>query len=270
MQNLCDNGASILTGSQIDGTYRMHYRSHDVATGAMLGTFANWQIFDRLSCTVIRPDVPLDVACLVACGVPTGWGSATIAANVQVGDVTVVMGIGGVGINAVQGAYHAGAGHIIAVDPVPFKREMALEFGATEAFAHISAAAEFSRSISNGQGADSAIVTVGVLQGEHIAGAFAAIRKGGTVVVTSQAALAEVGIPISLFELSMYQKRIQGVLYGMSSPWKQIPMLLDLYVAGTLKLDELVTTRYPLHKINEAYDDMRNGINIRGVIEFDH
>lgn len=268
MQNLCNNGALIMTGSQLDGTFRMHSDDGDIACASTLGTFATWQVFDQLSCIKIDKDIPLDVACLTACGVPTGWGSAVNAAAVQPGDVVIVMGVGGIGMNSVQGAQHAGAVHVLAVDPVEFKREVAMKLGATQAFAHIDEAAEFARSVTNGQGADSAIVTVGNVAGEQIAEAFSAIRKAGTVAVVSQGALAEEGIPVNLFELSMYQKRIQGALYGMASPRTQVPLLLDLYKQGILKLDELVTRRYTLDQINEAYADMHAGRNIRGVIQF--
>jgi NDMA-dependent alcohol dehydrogenase len=268
LQQLCDNGALIMLGSQLDGTFRMHCRGHDVACAATLGTFADWNVLDERSCIRIDRDVPLGVACLVACGVPTGWGSAVNAASIAPGDVVIVMGVGGVGINAVQGAAHAGAGRIIAVDPTEFKREFALELGATEAFTNMDVAADFARSLTNGQGADSAIVTVGVIEGHHVAEAFRSIRKAGTVVVTSQGAVDKSGMDINLFEISMYQKRIQGALYGMGSPRRAVPQLIELYRLGKLKLDELVTRRYELDQINEAYDDMRSGRNIRGVIDF--
>ncbi len=271
LQNLCDNGALILEGAQLDGSFRMHHKDDGVATMGVLGTFAEWQVYDQLSVVKIRKDVPLDVACLVSCGVPTGWGSAVYAADVQPGDVVIVQGVGGVGINAVQGAHHAGASHIIAVDPVELKRDFALTVGATSAFSHITEATEFARSVTNGQGADSSIVTVGSLDGERIAEGFRAIRKAGIVVVTSQGSVTAEGIPgVNLFEISMYQKRIQGALYGMSSPRRQITLLLDLYMTGKLKLDELVTRRYTLDQINQGYEDMRNGLNIRGIIEFAH
>lgn len=270
LQNLCDNGSKILEGTQLDGTFRMTTAEGEgIATMGLLGTFSEWQVYDQLSVVKIRQDVPLDVASLVSCGVPTGWGSAVNAADVRPGDVVIVMGVGGVGINAVQGAAHAGAAHVIAVDPVKFKQEMALKVGATEAFDDIQAAADFARSITNGQGADSAIVTIGIVTGEAIGQAFSAIRKAGTCVVTAQGSTSAEGIPgVNLFEISMYQKRIQGVLYGMSSPHRTIPWLLDLYAEGILKLDELVTQEYTLDQINEGYADMRAGKNIRGIIRY--
>ena len=133
------------------------------------------------------------------------------------------MGVGGIGINAVQGAHHAGAAVVIAVDPVPFKRDRALELGATHAFATIEEAGDFARSITNGQGADSAIVSVGVVKSEHVGQAFSTIRKAGTLAVTGVGNIAEVGIPVSLFELSMFQKRIQGVLLRLLPPPRTSP-----------------------------------------------
>jgi Zn-dependent alcohol dehydrogenase len=178
----------------------------------------------------------------------------------------IVMGIGGIGINAVQGAAHAGARNVIAVDPVEFKREKAMELGATESFASMEEATEFAQSVTNGQGADSAIVTVGVTTGEHIAQAFTAIRKAGTVVVTGLGDVTEVGIPIAPSELTLYQKRVQGSLFGASSPSRDILAMLDLYQAGKLRLDELVTNTYTLETINDGYADMHAGKNLRGVL----
>ena len=132
-------------------------------------------------------------------------------------------------MNAVQGASYVGAGRVLAVDPVPFKRDLALKLGATDAFTDITEAAELARDITNGQGADAAIVTVGVATGDHLAAAFAAIRKGGTVVATAAAAQTTTGIDVNLLELTMYQKRIQGSLYGMGSPVREIPLLIELY-----------------------------------------
>lgn len=267
-QNLCDTGARLLAGSQSDGTYRMHLHGGDVGQMCSISTFSEYSVMPVTSCVQIHAEIPARSACLLGCGVPTGWGSATQAAAVAAGDVVVVMGTGGVGMNAVQGARHVGAAHVLAVDPVPFKRETALRLGATEAFAEIQGAAERARALTNGQGADSAIVTVGVLEGVHVGQAFAAIRKGGTVVVTSAAAATTTGIPVGLLELSMYQKRLQGAVYGMGSPAREIPRLVDLYQAGALKLDELVTHTYALDQINEAFEDMHSGRNIRGVVTF--
>jgi NDMA-dependent alcohol dehydrogenase len=268
MQNLCDNGMFMGQGCMMDGTFRLHYRGKDVAKSSMIGGFAERSVLPEHSCVKIPRHIPLLSAALVGCAVPTGWGSAVNAARVQPGDVVIVMGVGGIGINAVQGAAHAGATRVIAVDPVKLKRDVAMSLGATDVAESIDDAAELARTLTNGQGADSTIVTVGVLTGDHIAQAFESVRKAGTVVVTAVAPRVAVGIPVNLLTLAMYQKRIQGCLYGMMSPSTDMLRLLAMYERGQLKLDELVTRTYTLDEINTGYDDLHAGTNLRGVIEF--
>ncbi len=268
--NLCDTGANTLVGSRADDptSFRMKLDGEDVGQMAGISTFAEYTTAHVDSVVKIAKEIPLKQAALIGCGVPTGWGAAVNSAQVQPGDTVIVMGIGGIGINAVQGAKHAGATTIIAVDPVAFKREKAQEFGATHTFEGIEEATAYAQSITNGQGADAAIVTIGVVTGEHVAQAMAAIRKAGTVVVTGVGKMTDLGAPVSLFELTMMQKRIQGSLYGENSPQDIIPKLLRMYQAGQLKLDELITREYTIDQIAEAYDDMHAGVNIRGVVVY--
>jgi S-(hydroxymethyl)glutathione dehydrogenase/alcohol dehydrogenase len=129
-------------------------------------------------------------------------------------------------------------------------------------------ATAFAQSVTNGQGADSAIVTTGILKGDHIAEAFSSIRKAGTVVVTGLGNITDVGIPVAPAELTLFQKRIQGSLFGASNPSRDILWMLELYQAGKLKLDELVTRTYTLDQLNEGYADMHAGKNMRGVIVY--
>jgi NDMA-dependent alcohol dehydrogenase len=269
MQNLCDNGALMLQGTQLDGTFRMHLDGEDVAQAGLLSAFAEYSVMPEVSCIKIPKDVPLETAALLGCAVPTGWGSAVNAAQVSPGDVVIVVGVGGIGINAVQGARHAGATRIIAVDPVELKRDAALGLGATDAFAIHDEAADLARSLTNGQGADSVIVCIGVPTGADVGAAFSAIRKAGTVVLTGSAPDTAAGVPVGLLELSMYQKRIQGSLYGMCSPAKDVPRLLNLWQQGQLRLEELVSRTYSLDEINQGYEDMHAGINLRGVLRLD-
>ena len=268
-QNLCDLAAMLMMGTQLDGTFRMHKDGHDIGQMCMVSTFSEFTVASEYSCVKIPRDIPFDVACLVGCGVLTGWGSAVRAAQVEPGDVVIVMGAGGVGMNAVQGAAHAGAARVIAADPVVFKRETALRVGATDAAATIEEAAELARSLTNGQGADSVIVTVGVVQAEHLGQAFSAIRKGGTMAVTGVGHFETTGVPVNLMELAMFEKRIQGVCAGSLSASKDVPRLLSMYQAGHLKLSELITRTYHLDQINDAYADLHAGRNIRGVVLFD-
>ncbi len=266
---LCDNGAGISIGKQLDGTFRMHLDGEPVGQSALVSTFSEYSVMPEVSAIRIADDIPLAIAALVSCGVPTGWGSAVNVAKVGPGDVVIVIGVGGIGINAVQGARHAGASRVIAVDPVQLKRDFALQLGATDAFAGHEEATDLARSLTNGQGADAAIVCVGVTHGEHVAAAFSAIRKAGTVVLTGVAPGAEIGIPVGLAEMVYYKKRIQGTLYGSVAPASGIPQLLRFWQDGALRLDELVTRTYSLDDINIGYEDLLAGRNMRGVIKFD-
>ncbi|MCL2534849.1 MAG: NDMA-dependent alcohol dehydrogenase [Nocardiaceae bacterium] len=271
LQNLCDRGATILSGGRPDDpdSYRLMMDGTPVAQMCGIGTFSEYSTVHIDSAVKVDKDLPLEKLCLLGCGVGTGWGAAVNSAEVYPGQTVIVMGIGGIGINAVQGAAHAGAAHIIAVDPVEFKRTTALELGATHAVATMEEATEIARSYTNGQGADSAIVTVGVTLGEHVAQAFSSIRKAGTVVVTGLGKLDDFGIPVSLLELTLYQKRIQGSLFGASAPSADIPWMVEMYKAGKLELDKLITTTYTLDDIAQGYIDMHEGKNIRGVVLFD-
>ena len=270
MQNLCDNGARILSGVREDGSRRMSLDGRPVGQGAGIATFSQWSTVSVNSAIKCPEDVPLEVAALTSCGVCTGWGSAVRSAEVKPGDVVIVMGTGGIGMNAVQGAAKAGASIVIAVDPVEMKRSASFGFGATHAVAAIEEATELARSFTNGQGADSCIVTVGVTRGDHVAQAVDAIRKGGIVVMTGLGrAQDDTSVPISVRHVVLYQKRLQGSLFGASSPSKEIPLMLEMYRRGEIKLAELITSRYTLDEINQGYEDMRSGRNIRGVIIHD-
>ena len=143
-QNLCDDGAGAFAKGMItDGTSRHRTASgEDLMLFAKLGTFAERTVVSESQVIKVEPDIPLEAVALVSCGVATGWGSATSRADVQAGDSVVVVGIGGIGINAVQGAAMAGARHVIAVDPLEFKREKAMEFGATHTFSSMEEAPE--------------------------------------------------------------------------------------------------------------------------------
>jgi len=272
MTNLCDLGATLLRGSRFDDVDSFRNRLPDgTEVGQMcgIGTFAEHTTVSVQSAIKLAKDLPLTTMCLLGCGVGTGWGSAVYSADVEPGDVVIVMGTGGVGINAVQGAKHAGATTLIAVDPVEFKRTTALSLGATHAYATMEEADAHAKSITNGQGADKVIITVAVLDGSHIAQAVAAIRKAGIVVLTSVTPFSyEGGIPVHPFELTMMQKRIQGTLFGQCSPGVDIPKQIEMYRAGQLKLDEIVTRTYPFEELVQAYKDLNAGLNMRGVVVF--
>jgi Zn-dependent alcohol dehydrogenase len=182
---------------------------------------------------------------------------------VRAGQTVVIFGIGGVGINAVQGARYAGAKNVIAIDPVPFKLEMAKRLGATETFTDPAQAQHYIVDTTRGQLADHAILTVGIMNTQVVQHAAAMVGKDGQVTITGVGKY-ELGVPGSM--MTLYQRRFRGALFGGANPLHDIPRLLGLYRAGQLKLDELITHRYRLDEVNDGYRDMLAGKNIRGVI----
>jgi S-(hydroxymethyl)glutathione dehydrogenase/alcohol dehydrogenase len=267
--NLCDLGAATFLPGQIsDGTMRYHLKGRDLNVMAKVGTFAEHSVVHEASLVKVDPDLPLNVVALVSCGVTTGWGSAVYRAEVQPGDTVVVVGVGGVGINAVQGARMVGAKYIVAVDPVEFKQKAALDFGATHATPSMEDAIPLVRDLTRGTMADAVILVPSVMYGDLMSEALTLTGKGGTCVVTGVAPQAQKECSINLFELAMWQKEVRGVVFGAANPRFDIPNLLSLYKSGQLKLDELITRTYPLDQINQGYQDMLDGVNIRGVIAF--
>ena len=268
-QNLCDAGAGTMQMGMItDGTDRHFINGQPVKLMAKLGTFAEYTCVAEASIIKVDADLPLEAVALVSCGVATGWGSATKRAEVRPGDTVVVVGVGGIGINAVQGAAAAGAKRVIAIDPVEFKREKAMEFGATHTFASMEEALPEVGAMTWGQMADKVIMTPGVLYGDMMQLGTALAGKGGTIVVTAIAPMTQTESSVNLFEIAMWNKEIKGTIFGSLNPRADIPALLGLYREGQLKLDELITREYPLEQINEGYQHMRDGVNIRGLIKY--
>ncbi len=269
-QNLCDLGAFLMTGTAIaDGTHRASAKGQGLTPMCLLGAFSPYVTVHESSAVKIEDDIPLDKAALVGCGVTTGWGSATKVADVRPGETVVVIGVGGVGINAVQGAVAAGAKRVIAIDPVGFKRDQAIAFGATDAYAGAEEAKEPIGALTWGRMAEKAILTVGHLRGEQVEEAMGLIGKGGRVVVTGMGNALDMDVKLNLFLFTLLQKDLQGAIFGGCNPRFDIPWLLSMYREGRLKLDELITTTYALEDINQGYSDLRAGKNLRGMILFD-
>lgn len=265
---LCDRGADMGTGLQIfDHTSRHHARGRDLTLVCCLGTFARHTVVHEDSCVGVDRDVPFDVAALLSCGVTTGWGSAVLAGDVGPGDTVAIVGAGGLGSAAVQGARLAGAYQIVAIDPVELKREHALRFGATHVAETMAGALDLVSAITDGRMCDLVVLTMGVGDGSQVADAMALTAKCGTVVVTNAHPEHELTVNLSLADLTIMEKRLVGSVFGGASARADIPMLLDLYRGGQLDLDGLITRRYPLEHINQGYSDLHAGVNIRGVLD---
>ena len=269
--NLCDQAATFTEGTQmLDGTSRHHTSDgQDIGLMCLLGTFAEHTVVNEASCIKIDKDWPLDKACLLGCGVVTGWGSAVYTGEVGPGDYVAVVGCGGIGSNAIQGAKMAGARVVAAIDPVEFKREKAMEFGATHTFASIEEAQAALEDVTWGRGFDQVIMTMGTGDGSTLGQAFHLGGKRSKIVVTNLHSTTEGTVEIPAIMLTMFEKQLRGSLFGGANIRKDIPRLFELYLQGQLNLDDLVTKTYTLDEINEGYQAMRDGENIRGVIMFD-
>jgi len=266
---ICDAGASLFVKEMpTDGTCRRHLGDENLLAYGQLGTFAEYAVLSERSVIKIDDEIPFHAASLVSCGVSTGWGSATVSAGTEPGDTVVVVGTGGVGMNALQGARAAGATFIVGVDPIEYKRDSAKIFGATHTATSAEDAIPLVKDITAGVMADRVILTPGVLHVDLIPLAMSLLRKGGTCVATGITPFSEPLVPLILQEMVLSAKQLKGVLYGGMNPRTSVPMLLSMYQAGVLKLDELVTRHYQLDQINEAFEDLREGRNIRGIIDF--
>jgi NDMA-dependent alcohol dehydrogenase len=269
-QNLCDLGMATLAGGMIsDGTYRYHLAGENLNRMAQLGTFADEMVCHENSVVRIEPYANMKAAALISCGISTGFGSAVDRAKVKPGETVVVIGCGGVGSGAIQGARIAGARTIIAVDPVPFKLEKALEVGATHTAPSLVDAQLMLPELTQGRNADVVILTPGVLKGELIAGACALGSKDARVVVTAIAPFHQMDVQLNLFNLAMFNQSLLGTVFGSASPRFQVPNLLNLFAAGQLKIDEIITQEYSLDQVQQGYDDQAAGTIIRGIVKFE-
>jgi S-(hydroxymethyl)glutathione dehydrogenase / alcohol dehydrogenase len=265
--NKCENGQYLLTTQSIaDGTARVTARGKDVVQMCLLGTFAPYVTVHRDSVVKIDDSIPLELAALVGCGVTTGWGSATKIGKVVPGDTVIVVGVGGIGMNAVQGAVAAGAKRVIAIDPVELKRTSAKHFGATHTFASMEEALEPVTEMTAGKLADKVIMCIGDMEGHFVLPAQLLLKKGGRMVMTGLGPDDMVDVQLNLFLMTNYEHEVKGALFGGASPQYDIPLLLSMYQAGKLKLDDLVTKTYTLEEVGQGYQDMRDGKNIRGVV----
>jgi S-(hydroxymethyl)glutathione dehydrogenase/alcohol dehydrogenase len=270
-QAICDMGANIMRGFIPPGrSWPLSGPAGHYGGMCMLGTFSQYGVIHETSAVRIDADLPLDKAALVGCGVPTGWGAAVNAADVRPGETVIVYGTGGIGINAVQGARHAGAAHVIAVDPVAGKREAAVQFGATHAVGTAADAGELARSLTRGVGASKAVITVGTMSSQVVSEAFDAIGKAGVVVLVAMGPADARTVEVSGTVATLWKKTIRGSLFGDCNPTTDIPRLLGLYRTGDLQLDGLITKTYRLDQVNEGYEDLIAGRNIRGLIVHEH
>lgn len=265
--NLCDNvskAVSTLPNGELR-TRDSNGEPLNVMVGC--GVMSEYATLHQDNLVKITHDVPLERCALIGCGVMTGWGAVCNTAKVTPGSIAVVFGIGGVGLNAIQGCVNSGASMIVAVDNNPDKLLLAKVFGATHTV-DASAVDNVPKAIRKltGGGADYAFECVGL--GSIVAQAYACLRKGGTAVIVGMAPMSD-RTSLPTMSLSFEEKVVRGSYYGSARPRTDFPKLLSLHQAGRLKLAELITRRYSIDEAPTAFSDLASGRNARGVIIFD-
>ncbi|WP_409236045.1 Zn-dependent alcohol dehydrogenase [Streptomyces sp. PA5.6] len=252
-----------LAGFMNAGTPNFKRPGGDVFGFAGTGTFAEEVVVDAGCAVPIPDDVPFDIAALIGCGVTTGLGAAINTADVAVGSSVAVIGCGGVGISAIQGARLKGAAQIVAVDPVASRRESALAFGATEAVSP-DELADAKQRITAGEGFDYVFEVVG--KSATARTAYETTRRGGTMCVVGAGAMDD-QLQFNMFELFFDEKRILPSMYGGGDVLTSYERAIALWRAGRIDLAGLITHRVRLAEVNEALDQMRTGVSLRTCIE---
>jgi Zn-dependent alcohol dehydrogenase len=262
---LCEKNSAAMTGGLLDGTTRLSSQGTALHQMALAGTFCDTMIIPEISAVKIGDDIPVDVAALIGCGVLTGVGAALNTASIHEGDTVAVIGCGGVGLNVIQGARIAGAADIIAVDMLPSKLEMAEQFGATT-LVNANETDPVMAAMANGRGADVAFEVIGL--GATMEQAINMVRSGGEVILVGVPRM-DVFLNLNAALTFLYMaKTVKGCWYGSADVRRDVPKYLDLYRAGDLKLDELISRRIDLSEVNEAFAAMTAGEVARSVIEY--
>lgn len=265
---LCAKGQPALCETTFPLDERSPLRSRDgreIQQGLRVAAFAEYAVVHASQAVPIPPDVPLEPACLLGCAVVSGFGAVVNTAQVEAGSSVVVIGAGGVGLNSVQAAAFAGASPIVALDVAEHKLDIARAFGASHAIDAASDVRAAVRELTGGRGADYVFVAVGA--GSAVEQGLSLMRRGGTLVALGMPATG-VTAEFDPGALAHDGQRILGSKLGSTRPEIDIPKLVELYRQGRLKLEELVSGRYPLEEINEAVDSAARGEALRNVIVF--
>lgn len=243
---------------------RLSWNGAPVAQMLNLSAYAEQMLVHEHACVAIDPDMPLDRACVLGCAVTTGAGAVFNVAKLTPGETVAVIGCGGVGLAAVNAAKIAGAGRIVAIDPVPEKRALAEKLGATDTVDPGENAVATVMDITKG-GVDHAIEAVGRPASGDLA--VAMLRRGGAATVLGMMPLDH-KTGLSALDL-LSGKTLRGAFMGGNRFPIDIPRLADFYLRGHLDLDTIIAERLPLERINDALEALRIGDSARSVIVFD-
>ena len=250
----------------LDGPPRLSKDGNGILQFANLSSFAEQMLTPARSLVKIRPDMPLDRAALIGCGVTTGLGAVLNTARIRAGSTAVVIGCGGVGLAALQGCRIAGAARILAVDTQPWKLELAEKLGATDVVDASEGDATMKVLERTGGGADYSFECIGLAA--TVQQAATMIKKGGTAVLVGVVPVGEM-VPLHAADLTLQEKTVMGSMMGSNRFRLDMPRYVDFYLDGRLKLDEMISARLPLDRVNDAFDTMRKGEAARSVLVFE-
>lgn len=263
--SLCANSACLHTNTLPDGSTGFSRNGETVLRGLGVGGLAEYTIALATGAIKLPDDIPLDLACLISCAIQTGAGAVFNTVGVKEGDTVVVLGLGGVGIAAVQGARIAGASLIIASDPVAQRRELASQLGASRV---VDPGAEDLASVCSeltaGIGIDHAFETAG--QGALIEQAVNLVRAGGHVACVGSPGFEQDATLKNVVLFQALGKHLHGCLLGSCNSLYDVPRMAKLWEGGQLDLEAMVSRRRPLEEVNEAFADLENGVGIRTVL----
>jgi Zn-dependent alcohol dehydrogenase len=261
----CVNNAAVLGGAFLDGSTGLSRGGQQVFRGLGVGGFAEYAMCSETGAVKVPDDTPLETACVIGCAVQTGVGAVLNTAKVGVGDTVMVIGLGGVGISAVQGARLAGASRIVGVDPVASRRAQSLGFGVTDPIDpgedDIAGAA---LELTGGIGVDHVIDTAATRA--TMASGIMAIRPGGSVTIVGVPGLEDT-IELPVIAWALAEKTVTGSFLGSSNSHLEFPRLLELWRAGRLDLENMVSSTRSLAEIPEAFEDLMLGHGLRTVID---
>jgi len=255
----------IWAGTMLDGTTRLSMNGKPVYHFCGLACFAEYVVVPQVSCVPIDRSVPLEIASLIGCAVTTGVGSVLNTAQVQKGSSVAVFGAGGVGLSTILGARYAGASRIIAVDKSEAKRKTAIECGATDFLVNDKSTVKRIQALTERRGADYVFEAIGIPAVQEQC--LGAVRPGGTLILSG---ISPVGSGTNLpgAVLTRMEKTVKGSYYGTSNTARDFPRYADMYLKKELDLDKLISARYKLEQINEAYRAMLSGETARGIVVF--
>lgn len=255
--------AAMTAGELLTGPSPIGGAGGPVAAYSLLACFAEYAVVSARSALPLPEGVPAEVAALIGCAVLTGFGAAAETLKVTPGSRGAVIGAGGVGMSALQGALACGAGHVTVVDPSPERRERAAALGAGTALDPVAEEVAALLRAAPDDGFDWTIVTVGRADAMRLG--IDLVRPGGTTAVVGLMP-EESPVPVDMLDLVNYEKTVRGSAYGSLTPEKLVPRIVRLYLDGRLRLDELVSDRFPLDEINEAFARSRQARGLRPVL----